>query len=255
MIACRLHPGVGSTGQIPSDAADDPDRSGKLRIVLDNLVNNAIKFTGAAAISVGARHLAERDVVELWVGTRAPGSPSATWRRSSSPFIRRPRPRIIRRAASGSAWRSSIATCGCSAEGSPWSRRPRVAPVSRSPSRVADGRRRAVVRAIAPQRRGGCVRSRIRGPVSYSRFVSRTRTALADGDIRASPVGTEDDLAWLARQRHRAGERVRRGVHDGQRPLLLARDVDARPVRRDGEPGWARRRPAPSRACRRWRRR
>jgi len=81
-----LQPGVDLDWQVASALPTIRTDAGKLRIVLDNLVNNAIKFTRRGTISVGARHLAERDVVELWVRDTGPGVPKRDLAKIFDPF-------------------------------------------------------------------------------------------------------------------------------------------------------------------------
>jgi signal transduction histidine kinase len=81
-----LQPGVELDWQVASSLPTIRTDAGKLRIVLDNLVNNAIKFTRHGTISVGARHVPERDVVELWVRDTGPGIPKRDLARIFDPF-------------------------------------------------------------------------------------------------------------------------------------------------------------------------
>ena len=62
----------------------------KLRIVLDNLVNNAIKFTSRGSITVEARHLAERDAIEIRVEDTGPGIAKADVTKIFEPFHQAP---------------------------------------------------------------------------------------------------------------------------------------------------------------------
>ena len=62
----------------------------KLRIVLDNLVNNAIKFTTRGAITVGARHLPERDAIEIVVQDSGTGIAKGDVAKIFEPFHQAP---------------------------------------------------------------------------------------------------------------------------------------------------------------------
>jgi signal transduction histidine kinase len=71
-----LHDGVRLEWQVSALPVVRTDPA-KLRIVLDNLVNNAIKFTTRGAITVGAQYFPERDAIEFRVEDTGPGIPKA----------------------------------------------------------------------------------------------------------------------------------------------------------------------------------
>ncbi|MGH7894537.1 MAG: sensor histidine kinase, partial [Candidatus Binatia bacterium] len=81
-----LHGDVRLEWSIPPALPPIKTDPAKLRIVLDNLVNNAIKFTVRGAITVGVRDLVERDAIELWVDDTGPGIASADLRKIFEPF-------------------------------------------------------------------------------------------------------------------------------------------------------------------------
>jgi signal transduction histidine kinase len=85
-----LQDGVRMRWTVPATLPTVRTDPAKLRIVLDNLVNNAIKFTIRGAITVGARHLLERDVVEIQVEDTGPGIDKADTRKIFEPFHQAP---------------------------------------------------------------------------------------------------------------------------------------------------------------------
>jgi signal transduction histidine kinase len=85
-----LQDGVRMQWTVPATLPTLRTDPAKLRIVLDNLVNNAIKFTIRGAITVGARHLLERDAVEIQVEDTGPGIDKADIRKIFDPFHQAP---------------------------------------------------------------------------------------------------------------------------------------------------------------------
>ena len=81
-----VHEGVRVVWHVPPTLPTVRTDPAKLRIVLDNLVNNAIKFTSRGAITVGARQLVDRDAVEIVVEDTGPGIPKAELARIFEPF-------------------------------------------------------------------------------------------------------------------------------------------------------------------------
>jgi two-component system sensor histidine kinase ChiS len=81
-----VHEGVRVVWHVPPTLPTIRTDPAKLRIVLDNLVNNAIKFTSRGAITVGARRLVDRDAVEIVVEDTGPGIPKAELARIFEPF-------------------------------------------------------------------------------------------------------------------------------------------------------------------------
>jgi signal transduction histidine kinase len=81
-----LHDGVRCDWQVAGALPTIRTDPGKLRIVLDNLVNNAIKFTTRGTITVVARHDVERGLVELSVADTGPGIAKRDLARIFEPF-------------------------------------------------------------------------------------------------------------------------------------------------------------------------
>ena len=81
-----VHEGVRVVWHVPPTLPTIRTDPAKLRIVLDNLVNNAIKFTSRGTITVGARQLVDRDAVEIVVEDTGPGIPKAELARIFEPF-------------------------------------------------------------------------------------------------------------------------------------------------------------------------
>jgi signal transduction histidine kinase len=82
--------GVQMQWRVPAALPTVRTDQAKLRIVLDNLVNNAIKFTLRGVITVGARHLVEDDVVEFRVEDTGPGINKADVAKIFEPFHQAP---------------------------------------------------------------------------------------------------------------------------------------------------------------------
>jgi signal transduction histidine kinase len=81
-----LHDGVRCTWHIPAALPTIRTDAGKLRIVLDNLVNNAIKFTTRGTIEVEGRHDVARGAIELCVSDTGPGIAKRELTRIFEPF-------------------------------------------------------------------------------------------------------------------------------------------------------------------------
>jgi signal transduction histidine kinase len=79
-----LHDGVELAWRIPAPLPTLQTDPAKLRIVLDNLVNNAIKFTVRGAITIDVRSDGHR--VELVVADTGPGIPERDLGRIFEPF-------------------------------------------------------------------------------------------------------------------------------------------------------------------------
>ena len=85
-----LQPGVECSWTIAPRVPTIRTDAAKLRIVLDNLVNNAIKFTSQGTIVVALRHLTDRDAVELCVEDTGPGIGRQDLTRIFEPFHQAP---------------------------------------------------------------------------------------------------------------------------------------------------------------------
>ena len=79
-----LHDGVDLVWRIPTALPTIRTDPGKLRIIVDNLVNNAIKFTVRGLITVEVR--SGTDLVELVVADTGPGIPQRELARIFEPF-------------------------------------------------------------------------------------------------------------------------------------------------------------------------
>jgi signal transduction histidine kinase len=81
-----LHEGVELVWHVDPDLPTVRTDPAKVRIILDNLVNNAIKFTVRGAITVSARNRAEAGAVEIQVEDTGPGIPKHELARIFEPF-------------------------------------------------------------------------------------------------------------------------------------------------------------------------
>jgi signal transduction histidine kinase len=85
-----LHAGVRLEWQLAGNLPVIETDGAKLCIVLDNLINNAIKFTDAGLIAVSAQLLLEADEIEFRVRDSGPGIEETHLRRIFEPFTQLP---------------------------------------------------------------------------------------------------------------------------------------------------------------------
>ena len=81
-----LHDGVEMVWQIAPGLPSMRTDAAKLRIVLDNLVNNAIKFTVRGTITIGIRYVTPEDVLVFHVDDTGPGIASRDLKKIFEPF-------------------------------------------------------------------------------------------------------------------------------------------------------------------------
>ena len=145
----------------------------KLRIVMDNLVNNAIKFTTRGSITVSVRDDAQHRRVEMRVEDTGPGISREDLSKVFEPFhqLRPEKERPAGRRRAGPGDRGSLR-----------------APVGRSHRGHVEARRGNDVRGDPPVRAGGRVRERATAARRVSRRSVLDQDERADGDQRRQLV-------------------------------------------------------------------
>src|SRR5262249_12383265 len=79
-------PGVNVVWEVPDHLPEVSTDAGKLAVLLNNLVNNALKFTRAGHVRVGARMIPGEGIIEFVVEDTGPGIAAADLTTIFEPF-------------------------------------------------------------------------------------------------------------------------------------------------------------------------